>query len=81
MHPKRNSIPRFPPRDEDVIPVIGPPVPPGSALEHSGSGLDLAMVGNISLLGPGLAPGAGRFSATLAKNRDISHFLTPPFLS
>lgn len=63
-----------------MIPVIGPSAPLGSALEHRGSGLDLAMVGNNSLLGPGLAPGAGRFSATLAKNGDISHFLTPPFL-
>lgn len=58
--------------------VIRLPAPPRSAREHRGSGLDLAMVRNGSLLGLGLAPGAERFSATLAKNRDVSHFLTHP---
>lgn len=80
MHPKRSSIPRIPPRDKEVILVIRPPAPPSSAQEHRGSGLDLAIVGNGILLDSGLASGAGRFSAALDKNRDVSHFFTPhPF--
>lgn len=61
MRPKRNSIPCLPPRDEDVILVVRLRAPPGSAQEHRGSGLDLAMVRNGSLLSSGLAEKLGAF--------------------